>query len=121
MRKNIGMITRKQKVRRTTDYREFLHKRLRNPEMAAGYLTAALEEGEDVFLLAVKDVALAQGGVGALARTTHLNREGLYAMLSKAGNPRLSSISTIVDALGLKVEFTAKRSVVKSVLAAPSN
>ena len=77
--------------------------------MAAGYLTASLEEGNEAFLLAIRDVAEALGGISSLAKATSLNREGLYDMLSKDGNPRLSSLSTLLDALGLKVEFAAKR------------
>ena len=76
--------------------------------MAAGYLTASLDEGEEAFLLAVKDVAEARGGIAPLAKATHLNREGLYDMLSAAGNPRFSSLAAIIDALGLKLEFTPK-------------
>jgi probable addiction module antidote protein len=102
------MITSKAKRRKTSDYKEFLLKRLQNPKTAAGYLTASLEEGEQTFLLAVKDVAEAYGGIGVLAKATKLNREGLYDMLSEKGNPRFSSLSTVLDALGIKVEFKAK-------------
>src|SRR5437588_12316783 len=87
---------------RTSDYKEFLFKRLQDPNAAAGYLTAALKEGEETFLLALKDVAEAKGGIAPLAKKSHLNREGLYEMLSEKGNPRFSSLSTILDALGLK-------------------
>lgn len=90
----------------TLDYQEHLRVDLQNPDYAAGYLTAALEEGEDVFLLAVRDVAQAQGGIGALATTTQLNRENLYAMLSAQGNPRLSSLKAILAQLGFAVQFT---------------
>ncbi len=76
--------------------------------MAAGYLTASFDEGEEAFLLALKDVAEARGGIGSLAKTTALNREGLYAVLSKNGNPRLSTLSAIMDALGMKLEFSPK-------------
>ena len=102
------MTIRKEKKRGTSDYKEFLMEQLKDPEMAAGYLTACFEEGEETFLLAIKDVAEAQGGLGPLAKSTSLNREGLYAMLSDKGNPRLSSLSTIIDALGMTLAFRAK-------------
>ena len=54
------MNTKERKRSRTVDYAKFLEEKLRDPEMAAGYLTAALDEGEDVFLLAVRDVAEAE-------------------------------------------------------------
>ena len=81
---------------------------LRGDRYAAGYLTAALEEGEAVFLLALRDVAQAHGGIAGLARATKLNRENLYDMLSEAGNPRLSSITAILDKFGLRVSFQPK-------------
>ena len=92
----------------TVDYEPYLLEDLKDLEYAAGYLTAALEEGEDVFLLAVRNVAKAQGGMSALAEATDLNRENLYDMLSVDGNPRLSSITSILDKLGFEVKFSPK-------------
>ncbi len=93
----------------TIDYKEdFLMKDLQSLDRAAEYLTAAIEEGEDVFLLAVRDVVEAQGGIGTLAKATSLNRENLYDMLSKQGNPRLSSIMPVLNKLGFEVKFTPK-------------
>ncbi len=93
----------------TIDYKnDFLMKDLQDLDRAAEYLTAAIEEGEDVFLLAVRDVAEAQGGIGNLAKATSLNRENLYDMLSKEGNPRLSSIIPVLAKLGFEVKFSAK-------------
>jgi len=92
----------------TIDYKESLLEDLKEPDYAAGYLTAALEEGEDVFLLAVRDVAQAHGGVGALAQATNLNRENLYDMLSTKGNPRFSSITSILNKLGFEITFVPK-------------
>ncbi len=40
----------------TIDYKELLFEDLKNLDYAAGYLTAALEEGQEVFLLAIHDV-----------------------------------------------------------------
>ena len=79
-------------------------------DYAAGYLTSCYEEGTDVFLLGVKDVAEANGGLRALSKETSLNRENLYDMLSKNGNPRLSSLSAILDNLGIEVTFKRKHS-----------
>jgi probable addiction module antidote protein len=99
----------------TIDYKEdFLMKDLQNLDRAADYLTAAIEEGEEVFLLAVRDVVEAQGGIGALAKATSLNRENLYDMLSKEGNPRLSSIMPVLDKLGFELKFTPKIHGVKA-------
>lgn len=110
------MTTKKVNERKSSDYKVFLTKRLQDPEMAAGYLTASFEEGEEAFLLAIKDVAEARGGIGSLAKATALNREGLYDMLSKKGNPRLSSLSTILEALGMTLAFTPKLHGTKAVI-----
>ena len=55
-----------------------------------------------------RNVALAQGGMKALSDATQLNRENLYDMLSKEGNPRLSSLTTILSQLGMEVSFKPK-------------
>lgn len=92
----------------TIDYDEYLLEELSDLDYAAGYLTAALEEGEDVFLLAVRNVAKAQGGMKVLSDATRLNRENLYDMLSKEGNPRFSSLFAILDKLGIEITFKKK-------------
>ena len=40
--------------------------------------------------------------------TTLLNRENLYDMLSAKGNPRLTSITAILNKLGMEVRFEPK-------------
>lgn len=50
----------------------------------------------------------AQGGVGQLAKVAKLNRESLYKLLSKKGNPRLSSLASILDGLGIELQFVPK-------------
>lgn len=100
------MTTKKAKRRNSSDYKDFLSRKLLDPETAAGYLTAAFAEGEAAFLLAIKDVAEATGGMAPLARAAKLNREGLYDMLSEQGNPRLSSLCAIIEALGMQLEFS---------------
>ena len=89
----------------TRDYEEFLMEDLADPEEAAGYLSACLEEGEDVFLLGLRDVAKAQGGMSKLANDTELAREALYRMLSEDGNPTFSSISAVLHAVGIQLQF----------------
>jgi probable addiction module antidote protein len=70
-------------------FEEVLDEDLKDPSEAVEYLNACLEDGDpDAFLLALRDVARAQGGVAKLAETTALNREHLYRMLSERGQPR---------------------------------
>src|ERR1700690_3341002 len=89
---------------KTESYRESLLESLRNPEDAAQYLNACLEdEDARVFLMALRDVADARGGLRALSREAHLNRESLYRMLSKSGNPSLESLAAVLSACGLRL------------------
>lgn len=84
-------------------YREGLIESLKNPEEAAAYINAALEEGDEKLLLvALRDVAEAHG-MTAVARKARVNRENLYRMLSKKGNPRLQNIGAVLEACGLKL------------------
>jgi probable addiction module antidote protein len=90
---------------KTVSYKKILREKLDDPGTAAEYLTACYEEGPEVFLLGLRDVVEAQGGVARAAELSKLNRESLYRFFSRAGNPRLSSISAVLSALGLKVTF----------------
>jgi len=89
---------------KTESYRQHLLESLKDPESAAHYLTACLEDRDPgVFLLALRDVAEAHGGVGLLARRSRLNRENLYRTLSRSGNPSLSSLEAVLRSLGLRL------------------
>lgn len=83
--------------------------RLKDPDEAVEYLKACLEEADmpELFLVALRDVAEARG-ISQLARDAHLNRENLYKILSKKGNPKLESLYAILDALGLKLSVEMK-------------
>lgn len=94
-------------ILKTVSYKKILSKKLNDPEQAAEYLTACYEEGPDIFLVGLRDVVEAQGGVARAARLSKLNRESLYRLISRRGNPRLSSLDSVLTALGLKVTFSA--------------
>jgi probable addiction module antidote protein len=96
---------------RTESYKERLLESLKDAESAAHYLTACLEdEDPEVFLLALRDVAEARGGLRQLARRTGLNRENLYRMLSRSGNPALRSLAAVLASLGLRISVQPKAS-----------
>jgi probable addiction module antidote protein len=104
-------VTTKDSVPRTEanakSYEEFLQKELRDTELAAAYLTAALAEGStEEFLLALRSVADAHGGLGAVADAAQLNRQTLYRTLSDQGNPTISTLLSVLRALGLNLAFT---------------
>lgn len=91
----------------TKPYEAFLLEELHDPELAAAYLTAALTEGStEEFLLALRSVAEAHGGVGAVAEAAQLNRQALYRTLSGDGNPTLATLRSVLRVLGLDLAFT---------------
>ncbi len=93
----------------TLDYKKHLLNELKDPEMAIGYLNECLNDDDDgVFLLALRDVVEAQGGIRQISQKSKLNREHLFRMLSKKGNPRLESIKQLADAFGWRLAFVEK-------------
>ena len=99
----------------TESYRESLLESLKDPGEAAQYLNACLEDDDPrVFLLALRDVAEAHGGIRALSREARLNRESLYRMLSKSGNPSLDSLSAVLHACGLRLAVQSIKSRAKT-------
>jgi probable addiction module antidote protein len=95
--------------KRPTYYGDLLE-RLKDPTYAVEYLEAALEEGDmpEVFLLVLRNVAEARG-MARIAWETKLNRENLYTMLLKRGNPVLSSLYAILDALEMRLSISCKQ------------
>jgi probable addiction module antidote protein len=85
------------------DYHEYLIKSLKNPEAACAYLNAALEdEDPQAFLMALRNVVEARtGGIAEVSKRSHLNRESLYRMLSKKGNPQFKSLQAVLHTLGM--------------------
>jgi probable addiction module antidote protein len=95
---------------KTESYKENLLGALKDPETAAEYLTACLDDGDvDVFLLALRDVAEAQGGIRKLSGRSRLNRENLYRMLSGSGNPSLTSLDSVLSSLGLRLAVAVRQ------------
>jgi probable addiction module antidote protein len=93
-------------MKKMRNYKEHLFKRLQNPKAAAAYLNAALDdEDSNVFLIALKDIAEANGGLSRLAKAADLNRESLYRTLSSRGNPRLHSLIAILHACNLNISI----------------
>jgi len=87
-----------------TNYQADLIEALQDPSEAAAYLNAAIEEGDrEVFLLALRNVAEAHGGIATISEKTHLNRESLYRAFSRRGNPEMKTLTTVLHAMGLRL------------------
>ncbi len=98
---------------KTTSYQRDLIESLKDPCEAAAYLNAAIEEAieeghREVFLLALRNVAEANGGMGTVAAKANLSRESLYRMLSKRGNPEIRSLFTLLHSMGLRLAVEAE-------------
>ena len=97
-------------TKKITRYQEDLIEALKDPREAAEYLNAAIEDGDKkVFLLAMRNVAQAHGGMSAIAKKAHINRESLYRMLSKKGNPELKSVFNLLHVVGLKISIEPEK------------
>lgn len=91
-------------TRKTGNYDEYHLEWLKDPANAAAFLNAVIEDNDkDAFLLALREVAQAQGGMTAIAEKTHVSRSSLYKTLSKRGNPEFGSISKLLHGMGLRL------------------
>jgi len=77
-------------------------------ELAVEYLKAAMEsldnpEDRAAGLLALRTVAEAYGGLGAVAAEAGISRESLYRTLSAKGNPTLKTLLAVLRAVGMKL------------------
>jgi probable addiction module antidote protein len=103
-------VDRAERISRMRSYRELITQTMQDSEEAKAYLKASFEEYEhdgngEALLLALRTVIEAQGGMTEIARKTSLNRQNLYRMLSKTGNPRLQTLQSILHALGFKLSI----------------
>ena len=89
---------------KSKSYQDELIESLKDPLEASEYLNAAIEEKDlKLFLLALRNVIEAFGGVGKLSKKTKLNRENLYRMLSDRGNPEITSLEKVLESVGLRI------------------
>ena len=99
------------KHKTSVSHDEAIIRRLRkDPEFAAEYVKAALEDTEEplVLLLALRHLAQARG-IAKVAKAAGIERESLYRALSRRGNPRLSTLVAVTKAIGLKLTVEAAR------------
>ena len=80
-----------------------------DPEFAAEYLRAAMDESDEpqVLLIALRHVAEARGGIAKVAKAAGIERESLYRALSANGNPRFSTLVAVPKAIGMKLTVEA--------------
>jgi probable addiction module antidote protein len=103
-------MNKKTLLKETGSFHDLLIESLSKPKKAAAYLQVALDEYQEdgdaeFFLKALRNIAEAQGGIGALAKKTKLNRQNLYNTLSDKGNPRLNTLSLLIKAMGFHLSI----------------
>jgi len=97
------------KRKTSVSHDEAMIRRIRkDPQFAAEYLKAALEDADEprVLLIALRHVAQARG-IARIAKAAGIERESLYRALSARGNPRLSTLYAVTKAVGLRLTVEA--------------
>ena len=98
------------KVPPAVSHHDWLIKSLKDPEEAAAYLNAALEAGDKkAFLMALKNVIDARGGMTRFARASKINRVSLYKMLSGNGNPGFGNILLLLQIAGIRFKAVTRK------------
>ncbi len=99
------------KIRKiTSSFRDDLVEDLKDPEEAQAFLEAMLEGYEEdhdtqMLMLALRDIAVAQGGIGKLAQRTRVSRPHLYEILASKHSPSLHNALDIFTGLGFRVRL----------------
>jgi probable addiction module antidote protein len=76
--------------------------------LAVEYLKAAMEsldspDDRAAGLLALRTLAEAYGGLGAVAAAAGISRESLYRALSAKGNPTLRTLLAVLKTIGMRL------------------
>lgn len=96
-------------LNRVVSYHDNEVARLRaDRELAVEYLKVAMESLDDpenraAGLLALRALAEACGGLGAVAAKVGISREALYRSLSPKGNPTLKTLLAVLGSVGMRL------------------
>lgn len=98
---------------RSRKYQDFLFEQLQDRDFAVVYLNEALneslkggKESQKLFLVVLRNVAEAKGGIGALAKKAHVSRQSLYKTLSGTGHPKWHTLVSLCVAMGLNLRLS---------------
>jgi probable addiction module antidote protein len=95
-------------------------------EFAIEYLKLALASLDDpeeraVGLSALRALAEAFGGLGAIAASAGISREALYRSLSPKGNPTLKTLVAVLKPMGLRLSVIPSKDTPKPKRAVKKN
>lgn len=76
---------------------------LGDAESQAVLINDAFESGDPHYITHALGIVARAHGMTQLSRESGVTREALYKALSKAGDPRLSTITSVLSALGITI------------------
>lgn len=92
-----------------TEFYEFKwEEMLRNDEEMAAFLEATIEENDPLALQSAIGIVARIKGMNEIAEETGLNEKSLYRAFSEKGNPTLSTLTKVLDALNMKIKIVPK-------------
>jgi probable addiction module antidote protein len=100
---------------RLKSFDEYLYRELQDQEFAAAYLEDAISDSLDEFLVALRKVVQANGGMSRCAEDAQLSREAMYRMLTEKGNPVVRSLDAILRAHGMQLSVKMRESIKSAV------
>lgn len=82
------------------------NEQLKNPDAAAEYINHALASDDPaIILMAIRNIVDAQeDSIADIAEKADLGRESMYKILSPKGNPKLSTLTSLLHGLGLQLK-----------------
>jgi probable addiction module antidote protein len=80
---------------------------LDSPETIAAYIEAAFEDGDPALIAHALGVVARARGMTQIARDAGMTRDAVYKALSRDGNPTLSTLSKVMNAMGLQLSAKA--------------
>jgi probable addiction module antidote protein len=84
---------------------------LDSEEAIFAYIEAAFEDGDpDLIKTALGNIARARG-MTAIAKEAGVTRETLYKALSEEGDPRMSTLIGVINAMGFRLSIAPREEV----------
>jgi len=81
---------------------------IRSEQDAADFINAVIALDDPITLQAAIGEVARIRGMASVAREAGLNEKSLYRALSEEGNPRISTLSKVLDSLGLVLRVEPK-------------
>lgn len=97
---------------------QYMIEQLQDPDEAKAHLELAIDEfskdgDSEAFMLMLRLVAEAQGGVAQLAKKSNLSRQNLYKILTYKTVPKFNTALAIIKGLGFKMNISREANISK--------